>query len=290
MISFVSADSIIPGTKTLDYGVKLSNFDKFPEYTFFLQNVGPMSEGITIINSSDIIDPIAYKLTTFRFCVAKEKNFNASRLNISSLLKQLPEGELKERMYERGLREISTEEFLNYSSPSEHYYPYALAIYFDSSLAKDKVICFDNQLHHYRLAPIASIIKGRIDVLTLKESNGEFDLIQRTQRTFTLLPLLLVLLVFLIEWGIYALILRKDEKPRKLWSSLLLVNFITVILANMLATGFILIIFSELIIIFVEAAVLSSLLKINYKRILACSVIANFVTGLLSLVFLFINL
>jgi hypothetical protein len=291
-ISFVSADTIAPGTKTLDYGIKLSNFDEFPEYTFFLENVGPMSSGITIINSSDILDPIAYKHTTFRFCVAKEKGFDLAKLNFTQFWNNLSEEEQKIIIDETNIHNVSY--LLKFNSETarnvkEEMLADISEIYLNTDIAKSKIICFDNHLYHYRLAPIASIIKGRIDILTLKESNGEFDLIQRTQRTFTLLPLLLVLIVFLIEWGIYALILKKDEKPRKLWPSLLLVNFITVILANMLAAGFILIIFSELIIIFIEAATLSSLLKMSYKRILTCSVIANFVTGLLSLVFVFLQ-
>jgi hypothetical protein len=288
LLTFVSADTKMPGTKNLDYTVKIKNFDDFQNYTLFLNNVGLMGRGMQIFESSEM-KPSGYKFSSNEFCVLKEKDFNPETLNRSNLWHSLSQEEQQEIIDSFYWTTGDGERVQMNISYEDEWELTAEVIYLKSPEVKNKLTCFEETISHYGLSSKASIFKGFTTILTIQEENGAFLLTKKTRRTYTPLPLLLVLFVFLIEWVIIEAILRKEEKGKRIWVPILIINLITVLSINLISSNFYVIFLLEILIMFIEAIALKFLLKIKFSRALICSVIANFVTGILSLIFLLID-
>tara|TARA_Y100000034_G_C6754433_1_gene335582 strand:+ start:208 stop:567 length:360 start_codon:yes stop_codon:yes gene_type:complete len=104
------------------------------------------------------------------------------------------------------------------------------------------------------------------------------------------IPFAGLILTLLIEWGIYSIFIRKNYL--KLLGFSVLINGLTNPLANIIFRKFVLspnilfmFLFIEFLVIVVEVFLIKYLFEISYKKAIIISLIANIITGFLSIFF-----
>tara|TARA_Y100000310_G_C20526800_1_gene736450 strand:+ start:59 stop:796 length:738 start_codon:yes stop_codon:yes gene_type:complete len=102
VLPLVSADIIMPGTKSISHCAKITNMDNYPDYVFFYHNVGPMADKITEIIVQDQCLEIGYKFNSLNIYAIEEDKYSSfsivpekSFAELWDTLSEIEKGEMK---------------------------------------------------------------------------------------------------------------------------------------------------------------------------------------------------
>ena len=190
VFQFVKADLIMPGSKPIDYCVRITNVNEFPEYVFLahltlsgISRVTPNNQGYQILEENECID-IGYKLNVAELYFVKVKDFNESAIGINRWF-DLTEQEKNEVRNRLGfLFNNESTLFGNDSYPREGKQMLANYIYFnyDQDIMKISEKQFGTEYYNMFWNPV----KSKTLNIKVVEENGKFSISESTSREYSI--------------------------------------------------------------------------------------------------------
>mgnify|MGYP001598552478 FL=1 len=95
VMPLVSADTITPGTKKINYCAKITNIDDFSEYVFLSYNFGHLAGGYSIIKQDACISS-GYKFSSTRLYAIPKSKFNEEDIDFTIQWNKISEIERQE--------------------------------------------------------------------------------------------------------------------------------------------------------------------------------------------------